>query len=92
MTAQTQPPLQAAPKSPIARYIVLQHDGAWRINLNNLYYGPYEDRDAAVTTAARTAREASLTGHRAQVLLATDRGMFRLLWDSADAVEAEGGE
>lgn len=78
------------PQPPIARYIVLQHDGAWRINLNNLYYGPYEDRDMAVTTAAKTAREASLTGHRAQVLLATERGMFRLLWDSAEAAESGG--
>ncbi len=74
---------------PIARYIVLEHDGAWRINLNNLYYGPYEDRETAVTTAAQTALEASNAGHHAQVLLATAHGMFRLLWDSAQAIEAD---
>lgn len=74
----------ASAASPIARYIVIHHDGAWRINLHNLYYGPYDDRDAAITAAATTAREASQSGHRAQVILATDRSTFRTLWDSED--------
>ncbi|MCP1468863.1 hypothetical protein J3E64_000534 [Sphingobium sp. OAS761] len=68
---------------PHARYIVLHHDGAWKINLNNKYYGPFDTQAAAVDSATDTAREASRAGHPASVLLM--RGtQFDTLWSSVD--------
>jgi hypothetical protein len=72
-----------ASQPPVARYIVIHHDGAWRINLANLYYGPYESREAAVTAALATAKDAQAQGHHALVMAAEERGLFTTLWDSA---------
>ncbi|HEX7742120.1 MAG TPA: DUF2188 domain-containing protein [Sphingobium sp.] len=64
---------------PHARYIVLEHEGAWKINLDNRYYGPFPTREAAVESATDTARKASEGGYPATVLLM--RGaQFETLW------------
>ncbi len=64
---------------PHARYIVLQHDGAWKINLDNRYFGPFPTQDAAVAMATDTARKAGEGGYPASVLLM--RGTeFDTLW------------
>ena len=66
---------------PHARYIVLHHDDAWKINLDNKYYGPFATQAAAVASASDTARKASEGGYPASVLLmkGTD---FETLWTS----------
>ncbi|MEJ7925368.1 DUF2188 domain-containing protein [Sphingobium sp. AN641] len=66
---------------PHARYIVLEHEGAWKINLDNRYFGPFATRDAATAMATDTARKASEGGYPASVLLMID-GRFDTLWTS----------
>lgn len=64
---------------PHARYIVLQHDGTWKINLDNRYFGPFATQEAAVASATDTARRAGEGGYPASVLLM--RGTtFETLW------------
>lgn len=72
------------PKLPHARYIVLHHDGAWKINLNNSYYGPFATQAAAVESATATARHAS--EGRLSCVGAVDEG-HRV----RDAVDQRGG-
>ncbi len=66
---------------PHARYIVLNHDGQWKINLDNRYYGPFASRALAVDSATDTARLASEKGYPASVLLMRD-GQFETLWSA----------
>ncbi|MDI1294813.1 MAG: DUF2188 domain-containing protein [bacterium] len=68
---------------PHARYIVLHHDGAWKINLDNRYYGPFATQDAAVASATDTARKAGEGGYPASVLLMSGTNSFETLWSSA---------
>ena len=64
---------------PHARYIVLEHEGEWKINLDNRYYGPFPTRQAAVDSATDTARKASEGGYPASVLLMQGT-KFETLW------------
>lgn len=66
---------------PHARYIVLEHEGVWKINLDNRYYGPFDTREAAVESATGTARKASEAGYPASVLLMQGTA-FETLWSS----------
>lgn len=69
---------------PPARYIVLHHDGAWKINLDNRYFGPFATQEAAVAMATNTAREASEGGYPASVVLM--RGAtFETLWTAPES-------
>ena len=64
---------------PHARYIVLEHEGTWKINLDNRYYGPFPSSDAAIASATDTALKASEGGYPASVLLM--RGtQFETVW------------
>ena len=73
-----------------ARYIVLEHEGVWKINLDNRYYGPFPTQAQAVESATATAREAGAKGYPATVLLMRN-GRFEILWDSlAAAAPPEG--
>ena len=64
---------------PHARYIVLQHEGVWKINLDNRYFGPFASQAAAVESATDTARKASEGGYPASVLLMQGTA-FETLW------------
>lgn len=68
-----------APKLPHARYIVLEHEGVWKINLDNKYYGPFATREAALEAATGTARKAADGGYPASVLLMQGTA-FETLW------------
>lgn len=68
---------------PHARYIVLEHEGAWKINLDNRYYGPFPTQEQAVDTATGTARKAAEAGYRASVLLMQGTS-FETLWTNVD--------
>jgi hypothetical protein len=66
---------------PPARYIVLEHEGVWKINLDNRYYGPFDTQAAAIESAKQTAQKAGEGGYSASVLLM--RGAdFETLWSS----------
>lgn len=67
---------------PHARYIVLEHEGAWKINLDNKYYGPFPTKEQAVASATDTAQKAAAGGYPASVLLMVGSS-FDTLWTSA---------
>lgn len=74
---------------PPARYIVLEHEGVWKINLDNRYYGPFATQAQAVESATATAREASAKGYPTAVLLMRN-GQFDTLWDAMTPASPEG--
>ncbi|WHO39825.1 DUF2188 domain-containing protein [Sphingobium sp. AP49] len=68
---------------PHARYIVLAHEGVWKINLNNSYFGPFDSQQAAVDSATDTARKAADSGYPASVLLMNGTA-FDIVWSSTE--------
>lgn len=64
---------------PHARYIVVPHEGVWKINLDNQYYGPFPTEALAVASATDTARKAGDAGYPASVLLMAGT-QFETLW------------
>lgn len=73
---------------PTARYIVLNHEGVWKINLDNRYYGPFATQAEAVDSATKTAQEANAKGYPAAVLLMRD-GQFESVWEASAPPTAE---
>ncbi len=69
---------------PPARYIVMNHDGQWKINLDNRYYGPFDTAEQAVEMAVDTARKAADSGFAASVMFMYGR-TFRTVWVGAAA-------
>lgn len=71
------------PQTPLphARYIVVPHEGVWKINLDNRYYGPFATQALAQASAIETARKASEGGYPASVLLMQGTA-FETLWTS----------
>ena len=69
---------------PHARYIIVPHEGVWKINLNNSYYGPFPTQQAATDSAIETAKKAAEGGYPASVLLmkGTD---FDTAWTSIES-------
>ncbi len=68
---------------PPARYIVMNHNGEWKINLNNRYFGPFVTQEAAIAVATETARKAETDGHPSSVLL-MEGNSFTPVWTKAD--------
>lgn len=66
---------------PHARYIIVPHEGVWKINLDNRYYGPFDTLALAQASAIETARKASESGYPASVLL-MQGAAFATLWSS----------
>lgn len=64
---------------PHARYIIVPHEGVWKINLDNRYFGPFDSQEKAEEAAMATARKAADSGFPASVLLMRD-GEFDMLW------------
>lgn len=71
---------------PHARYIVLEHEDVWKINLDNKYYGPFPTQEAAVENATATARQAGDSGYPASVLLMHGT-QFETLWTNAQPTD-----
>jgi hypothetical protein len=68
---------------PPARYVIVQHEGVWKINLNNRYFGPFATREDAVASATGTAKQAAEGGYPASVLL-LEGARFTPVWTSED--------
>jgi hypothetical protein len=64
----------------ITRYAVIREGSKWRVNLQGVNYGYYDDADAATAVAIATAQKAGESGHQAQVLVETLPMQFRLAW------------
>jgi hypothetical protein len=59
------------------QYIVVRHEGQWKISLNGAHYGPYATQRDAIRAAVDTAHEAGRIGLNGQVLL---QDQFRTEW------------
>jgi len=64
----------------IVRYAVIREGAKWRVNLDGVNYGYYEDADAATQVAIATAYKAGEAGSAAQVLVETQPMAFRTAW------------
>jgi hypothetical protein len=64
----------------ITRYAVIREGSKWRVNLQGVNYGYYDDADAATEVAIATAQKAGESGHEAQVVVETLPMQFRLAW------------
>ena len=64
----------------IVRYAVIRDTGKWRVNLEGVNYGYYDDADAATAVAIATAHQAGVAGRDAQVVIETLPMQFRLAW------------
>ncbi|WP_298394937.1 DUF2188 domain-containing protein [Sphingobium sp.] len=71
-------------KLPHARYIVLEHEGVWKINLDNIYYGPFPTQTQAIQSATETAQKATEAGYPASVLL-MQGATFDTVWTNVPA-------
>lgn len=64
----------------LVRYAVINDAGKWRVNLEGVNYGFYDDAAAATQVAIATAHQAGLAGRAAQVLVETLPMQFRIAW------------
>lgn len=64
----------------ITRYAVIREAAKWRVNLQGMNYGYYDDVSAATKIAIATAQKAGEAGHRAQVVVETLPMQFRTVW------------
>ncbi len=63
-----------------AQYVVVRHDGQWKISHEGKHYGPYDTQAAAIRTAVDAAHSAGKQGHDAQVLIQGQDNRFRTEW------------
>ncbi|MGN6307143.1 MAG: DUF2188 domain-containing protein [Mesorhizobium sp.] len=63
-----------------AQYIVVHHNGQWKISYNGQHYGPYDTQKAAIRVAVDAAHKAGKDGHDAQVLVQGQDSRFRTEW------------
>jgi hypothetical protein len=63
-----------------AQYIVVKHQGEWKISFDGQHYGPYTTQRDAIRAAVDTAHKAGQQGHDAQVLIQGENNQFRTEW------------
>lgn len=63
-----------------AQYVVVLHNGQWKISFDGKHYGPYDTQKAAIKVAVDTAHKAGKDGHDAQVLVQGQDNRFRTEW------------
>jgi hypothetical protein len=63
-----------------AQYIVVLHQGSWKISHNGNHYGPYNTQREAIKSAVEAAHQAGRQGHDAQVLVQGTDNKFRTEW------------
>lgn len=62
------------------QYVVVLHEGEWKISHDGKHYGPYQTQAAAITVAVDAAHKAGQQGHDAQVLVQGTNNQFRTEW------------
>jgi hypothetical protein len=65
-----------------AQYVVVKHEGQWKISYECQHYGPYGKgtQAEAIKMAVESAQKAGLNGHDAQVLIQGEDNKFRTEW------------
>lgn len=59
------------------QYVVVNHDGQWKISLNGKHYGPYDTQATALRAAVDAAHK---NGGDSQVLVQGANNQFRTEW------------
>ncbi len=62
------------------QYVVVIHNGEWKVNFNGKHYGPYETQKLAISAAIGSAHTAGKKGNDAQVLVQGTDNKFRTEW------------
>ena len=63
-----------------AQYVVVRHEGQWKISFESKHYGPYQTQTDAIRAAVDAAHDAGSKGHDAQVLVQATNNQFRTEW------------
>ncbi|MGN6410183.1 MAG: DUF2188 domain-containing protein [Nitrobacter sp.] len=62
------------------QYIVVLHQGQWKISLEGKHFGPYETQRAAIKAAVDAAHANGKEGRDSQVLIQGENNKFRTEW------------
>lgn len=62
------------------QYVVVQHQGEWKISLNGEHHGPYATQKLAIRAAVDAAHKEGQAGRDAQVLIQGQNNQFRTEW------------
>lgn len=62
------------------QYVVVLHNGEWKISLNGKHYGPYGTQKAAIRAAVDAAHKHGSKGYDSQVLVQGQNNQFRTEW------------
>ena len=72
------------------QYIVLEHDGAWKIRFEGRHFGPYANERAAVHAAIEAAERAPKSGYEARVMVQSGlTGQVHVEWTYGDPHPAD---
>ena len=67
------------------QYIVLEHDGAWKIRFEGRHFGPYPNERAAVHAAIEAAERAPKSGYAPRVMVQSSlTGQLHVEWTHGD--------
>lgn len=64
----------------LAKYVVVLHEGQWKISFDGKHYGPYGTQKAAIRAAVDAAQDSGKKGNNAQVLIQGTNNQFRTEW------------
>ena len=72
------------------QYIVLEHDGVWKIRFEGRHFGPYANERAAVHAAIEAAERAPKSGYDPRVMVQSSlTGQLRVEWTCGDPHPAD---
>jgi hypothetical protein len=72
------------------QYIVLEHDGAWKIRFEGRHFGPYANERAAVHAAIEAAERAPKASYDSRVMVQSSlSGQLHVEWTYGDPHPAD---
>lgn len=72
------------------QYVVVEHDGLWKIRFEGRHFGPYPNERAAVYAAIEAAERAPKSGYEPRVMLQSRRsGELYVEWTRGDPYPVE---
>jgi hypothetical protein len=73
-----------------AQYIVVEHDGLWKVKFEGRHFGPYENQRAAVHAAIEAAERAPKSGYEPRVMVQSRlTGQLHVEWTGGDPHPAD---